>query len=159
MKKILFVCLGNICRSPTAEGVMLKLVHDSGLTKYFYIDSAGTGAWHVGQPPDPRTRRHALSRGYNLEDLRARQLKAQDLEEFDYIIAMDDQNIANIEAMAIDLKTPWRHKLQKLTNYNQKFKYDVVPDPYHEGAEGFELVLDLVEHCCHNLLQELSRDQ
>lgn len=144
MKKILFVCLGNICRSPGAEAVMKAYVKEKGLEKEFFIDSAGTYGGHSGALPDARMRCHAARRGYTL-DSRARQFYATaDFAEFDMVIGMDNQNIADLQRMAINEEE--REKIYKMTDFCRKYEhYKEVPDPYYSGAEGFELVLDLLE--------------
>lgn len=151
--KILFVCLGNICRSPAAQGVMQRLVDERGLTDRFEIDSAGTYAGHSGELPDRRMRVHASRRGYNLTH-RARRITVDDFERFDMIVAMDDANRDDLRRMARTLD-----EARKVTMIGPKIRfnrhYDYVPDPYYEGSEGFELVLDLLEDACENLLDEI----
>ena len=152
--KILFVCLGNICRSPAAQGVMQRLVEERGLAQHFAIDSAGTYRGHQGQLPDPRMRRHASRRGYNLTH-RARPIDSEDFEFFDIIVAMDESNRRNLLNLA---RSPRQQdKIVMIGGYIKKLRshYDYVPDPYYEGAEGFELVLDLLEDACTNLLDEI----
>ena len=147
--KILFVCLGNICRSPTAEGVFRKLVADAGLRDRVTIDSAGTGNWHVGELPDPRTREAAARRGIVL-DHHARQLVAADLDRFDLLLAMDGSNLAAIARLARGRTTP-RYAL--LLSFDPDATPDAdVPDPYAGGTDGFELVLDQCERACRGLL-------
>jgi protein-tyrosine phosphatase len=143
-RAILFVCTGNICRSPTAEGVLRHLAKGKGVE--LRIESAGIGDWHVGQPPDERAQHHARSRGYDLSAQRARQVTAQDFEVFDMILAMDRGHLRALQEMA-----PERHHAKiRLFAAGRD-----VPDPYYGGAKGFELVLDLVEAECRRLLQEL----
>lgn len=144
MKKILFVCLGNICRSPGAEGVMKAFVKAQGREAEFYIDSAGTYGGHSGALPDERMRRHAARRGYTL-DSRARGFYATaDFAEFDMVIGMDNQNVADLKRMAVSEEE--RGKIYKMTDFcREHARYSEVPDPYYSGAEGFELVLDLLE--------------
>jgi protein-tyrosine phosphatase len=145
-RSILFVCTGNICRSPTAEGVLRDLSEKAGLE--LHIASAGLGDWHIGQPPDERAQRHARTRGYDLSTQRARQVTARDFEEFDMILAMDRGHLRALQKMA-----PHRHHAKI-----RLFVADSdVPDPYYGGAEGFEAVLDLVEAQCRRLLQELKQ--
>ena len=150
VKKILFVCLGNICRSPGAEGIMTALVKREGRENDFFIDSAGLYSGHAGALPDERMRRHAARRGYQL-DSRARTFyPTADFAEFDLIIGMDDQNIAALKRLAENDEE--RAKIFKMTDFCQKTTpYTVVPDPYYEGAEGFELVLDLLEDAVSGL--------
>lgn len=154
MIKILFVCLGNICRSPAGEGVMQRLVEERGLAHRFEIDSAGTYSGHQGQLPDPRMRRHASRRGYNLTH-RARPITSDDFEYFDIIVAMDESNRRNLMHLAASPEQ--QAKIVMLGNYIVKLRahYDYVPDPYYEGAEGFELALDLLEDACENLLNDI----
>lgn len=152
--KILFVCLGNICRSPAAQAVMQRLVDERGLTERFLIDSAGTSGYHDGDLPDRRMRVHARPRGYELTH-RSRRVEGSDFEEFDLIIAMDAANASDLQRMAA---TPDEaRKIVMMGDYIGQFRnhYDYVPDPYYEGSEGFELVLDLLEEACNNLLDKL----
>ena len=150
---ILFVCLGNICRSPAAQAVMQAMVDERGLSDRFYIDSAGTGGYHIGALPDKRMRVHARPRGYELAHL-ARSVQASDFEDFDLIVGMDAANVDDLRYMAA---TPeQRDKVVMMGNYISQYpNYDHVPDPYYEGSEGFELVLDLLEDSCKNLLNSI----
>lgn len=152
--KILFVCLGNICRSPAAEGVMKAVVDANGDDARFEIDSAGTGNYHIGDLPDRRMRVHAQRRGYNLVH-RCRQVRESDFDDFDLIIAMDESNRRNLQRMA---PTPEaEQKIIMMADFADiATRYDHIPDPYYEGAEGFELVLDLLESACHNLYEILK---
>ncbi len=150
---VLFVCLGNICRSPTAHGVFLHLLNCNGLDQCIRVDSAGTGDWHVGRPPDRRAAQAALNRGYDLRDLRARQVSTADFAEFDYILAMDRNNLQDIQRLC---PVGYRGYLGLLLEYGSKCGQTEVPDPYSGGESGFELVLDLVEDACTGLLRELS---
>ena len=154
MVSVLFVCLGNICRSPTAEGIFLKQVKAKGLEKKIKVDSAGTSDYHSGELPDSRMRTHALARGYDLTS-RARQLVAADLEHFDYILGMDDSNIAHIQAL--DPEEQFQSKIQKITDFALNIKADYVPDPYYGGTAGFERVIDLLEDACAGLLAEIEK--
>ena len=148
---ILFVCLGNICRSPAAQAVMQRLVDERGLTDRFYIDSAGIGAWHIGDLPDKRMRVHARARGYELTH-RARQVRATDFDDFDLIVGMDATNVEDLRYKAATIEQ------QDKGDYIRQFPhYDHVPDPYYEGSEGFELVLDLLEDACDNLLDRIIK--
>ncbi len=150
---ILFVCLGNICRSPAAQAVMQRLVDERGLTDRFYIDSAGIGGWHVGDLPDKRMRVHARLRGYELTH-RARKVQSSDFEDFDLIVGMDAANIDDLCSLAATIEQ--QDKVVMMGDYIRQFpNYDYVPDPYYEGSEGFELVLDLLEDACDNLLNEV----
>ena len=155
--KVLMVCLGNICRSPAAQGVMQRLVDERNLTGLFYVDSAGTYGGHAGDLPDYRMRTHAAKRGYNLTH-RARRVTSADFEEFDYIVAMDDGNRRTLMQMAATVEES--RKIVMMGKYIRRFPhYDYVPDPYYEGAEGFELVLDLLEDACESLLDDILAKQ
>ncbi len=152
-KKIVFVCSGNICRSPSAEEIFKTTVKNKGLEKLFEIESAGTGPWHVGEPADSRMKRHARKRGYNLTGIARQFNPAIDFDQFDHIIAMDDENIRNLRSMARnegDLA-----KISKMTQFSKLYNYKIVPDPYYGGDEGFELVLDLLEDASEGLLEKL----
>ena len=152
---ILFVCLGNICRSPAAQAVMQRLVDERGLTDRFYIDSAGIGAWHIGDLPDKRMRVHARPRGYELTH-RARQVQSGDFEDFDLIVGMDAANVDDLRYLAATIEQ--QDKVVMMGDYIRQFpNYDYVPDPYYEGSEGFELVLDLLEDSCENLLNQIIK--
>lgn len=153
MLNILFVCLGNICRSPTAEGVFRHVLHQAGLAERVFLDSAGTGAWHVGKAPDERTRRAALARGYSLEDLRARQVCVADFQRFDLILAMDHDNLKDLQA----LQPSTSHAELDLYLRRCGLAVQEVPDPYYGGADGFEQVLDLLESAAQELLNEVRR--
>ncbi len=152
--RVLFVCLGNICRSPTAEGVMRKLVLDAGLGERIEVDSAGTGSWHVGEPPDARATRAARHRGIALESV-ARQVGPRDFEEFDLILAMDGENLRNLHRLARDEDA--RAKVRRLREFDPAAGGELdVPDPYYGGAGGFDEVLDLVQAACVALLEQLQ---
>lgn len=151
--KVLFVCLGNICRSPAAQAVMQRLVDERGVAARFVIDSAGTYSGHSGQLPDARMRRHAARRGYDLRH-RARAVTRADMEDFDLIVAMDSGNERDLRRLAATLDE--ERKIELLGRYiSRNPHYDHVPDPYYEGSEGFELALDLLEDACANLLDEI----
>ncbi|PPE69180.1 low molecular weight phosphotyrosine protein phosphatase [Caldimonas thermodepolymerans] len=149
---VLFVCMGNICRSPTAEGVFRRLVEQAGLRSQVLVDSAGTHDYHVGEPPDERAQQHAARRGYDLRGLRARQVCARDFERFDLLLAMDWANLAVLEAAC---PPEHRHKLRRLMEFATRHRHDVVPDPYYGGPQGFETVLDYLEDACAGLLTHL----
>ena len=151
MTSVLFVCLGNICRSPTAHGVFESLVKARGLDHQISIDSCGTGGWHVGESPDKRATAHARKRGYELSHLRARQVQANDFYEFNYILAMDEANLREL-----DLLCPTNAKvLPQLFLSFGDYSETEVPDPYYGGEQGFEHVLDLVESACEGLLEDI----
>lgn len=148
--KILFVCMGNICRSPTAEGVFRHRIAALGLAGKVHIDSAGTHNYHPGSPPDERSQRHAHKRGYDLSALRARQIRDEDFEAFDLILTMDWDNQALTEEMCPE---PHRHKVRRLAEFFHTRQETVVPDPYYGGAKDFELVIDLVEDAVEGLVR------
>lgn len=154
--KILFICLGNICRSPAANAIMQKLVDDAGLTGRFVIDSAGIGPWHVGQLPDARMRQHGARRGYNIDHI-ARQFDAErDFSDFDYIVVMDEENYSNICRQAHS--SAERQKVVRMAKYFVKNKGRAsVPDPYYGGAADFELALNLIEDGCRGILDALAK--
>ena len=145
------VCLGNICRSPTAQGVFEKAIENRGLGDVINVDSAGTGDWHLGQPPDPRSVAAAAARGYDLSTQRARQVTDDDFERFDWILAMDSNNLRDLMKRC---PTTAEHKLQLFLSFAGS-EHESVPDPYYSGDKGFELVLDLVEVASDNLLSHL----
>jgi protein-tyrosine phosphatase len=151
--RILFVCMGNICRSPTAEGVMRRLVDDAGLTDQIEIESAGTGGWHAGEPPDHRATLAAGRRGITLEGA-ARQVTQDDFRRFDLVIALDRANLRELLAIAPDEDAA--EKVRLLREFDPAASGDLdVPDPYYGGDRGFENVLDMVEASCRGLLDEL----
>jgi protein-tyrosine phosphatase len=154
--RILFVCLGNICRSPAAEGVFLHLLAQAGLQDRCVVDSAGTGGWHVGSRPDRRMRAAAERRGIHLPS-RARQIDLADLTSFDRILTMDDDNLSAVEALARELGgRTGLACIEPLTRHSRCFTVSEVPDPYYGGAQGFEHVLDLLEDACAGLLETLD---
>jgi len=155
MIRVLFVCLGNICRSPTAHGVLLKKIQQHGLSGDVEVDSAGTAAYHAGEAPDVRASKAAGQRGYDLSSLRARQAKAEDFDRFDYVLAMDEENLANLNAICPP-QARTRPQLF-LRDFGRQFKESEVPDPYYGGAKGFEHVLDLVEDACDGLLDDIRQ--
>ena len=153
MIKVLFVCLGNICRSPTADGVFTKLLSDNGLSDSISVDSAGTGDWNLGKAPDQRARSAAAKRGYDLSGLRARLVRQQDFDEFDVILAMDDNNFKDLLAMS-----PEHHhgKIGLFLEHAPQCGLKTLPDPYYDGADRFEYVLDLVEAASEGLLKHIK---
>ena len=154
MIKVLFVCMGNICRSPTAHGVFQRLVEQTGMSHEIKTDSAGTHAYHVGHPPDPRAQTVALRRGINLSALRARRVSVSDFEKFDYILAMDQENLS---VLRTSCPPEHSHKLRLFLDFAPELKVNEVPDPYYGGATGFEQVLDLVEIASEGLLRHLRQ--
>ena len=153
---VLFVCLGNICRSPTAHGLFRQLVADQNLSHVIEIESAGTSGWHIDQPPDPRSVSAAKSRGCDISDLRGRKFEPEDYNHYDYILAMDTANLDDL----IDLcPTTYSGKVGLFLDYSSQAEYVEVPDPYHGGAKGFELVLDLIEDGCNGLLNTIRKEK
>lgn len=156
MKKVLFVCMGNICRSPAADGYMQKLVNAENLSAQVYVDSAGTTSFHAGQKADRRMREHAKKRGYELLSISRQFIPSKDFEEFDYIVAMDYQNIQDLQKM--DNLDKYGEKLFLMTEFCTKLDDKIVPDPYYGGEEGFDHVLDIVEDGCEGLLKKIKND-
>lgn len=155
--KILFVCLGNICRSPAAEGVFLDLLQEQGAADRYEVDSAGTRGYHIGELPDRRMRLHARQRGLELTH-HCRKVETEDFERFDLIIGMDASNLTNLRRIAPSVEAA--RKIHGMAEYfSPSARYDHVPDPYYEGAEGFELVLDLLQDGCRNLYNRLESEQ
>ncbi len=150
--KVLFVCLGNICRSPLGEGILKKLVADAGHAENFEIESCGTGSWHVGGLPDPGSIKVAAKHGIDLTEQRARQLAVSDLEKFDYILAMDQHNLKNIQKLG-DV----RGKLQLLREFDPLISKDLnVPDPYGLTGDSFQEVYDIVERSCEVFIKTIG---
>ncbi len=152
MSKVLFVCLGNICRSPTADGIFRNLVMREKLDQKIVVDSAGTGDWHIGKAPDARTVAAARQRGYDLSILRARQVNVNDFAGFDYVLAMDKSNLMDLQRMK---PSTYTGHLGLFLEFGSRSDYREVPDPYYGGNEGFELVLDLVEDAAQGLLNHI----
>lgn len=152
--RVLMVCTGNICRSPTAEVVLRKKLQLAGLSAQVRVDSAGTHDYHVGQPPDSRAQAHALRRGYDLSGLRARVLRSEDFERFDWLLAMDGQHLRALRQQCS--KHSW-HKLQLLTSFANAATGADVPDPYRGDEAAFETVLDLVERAVDGLVRFLDQ--
>lgn len=148
---VLFVCLGNICRSPSAEGVFRKVVEDAGLAGKVRIDSCGTGHWHVGKAPDKRAQAAAAKRGIDISGLKARQIEESDLTEFDYVVVMDRQNLAEVQGIWSDTGGT---RPELFLSYG-KSAHKEVPDPYYGGEQGFETVLDLIQEASEGLLARL----
>ncbi|MBI4291014.1 MAG: low molecular weight phosphotyrosine protein phosphatase [Betaproteobacteria bacterium] len=151
---VLFVCTGNICRSPTAEAIFRKRVAEAGLAERIVIDSAGTHGYHVGEAPDPRTQAAAARRGYDLSELRARKFEREDFFRFDLVLAMDEENYAFLAQLC---QPSHGHKLKMMMDYAERFPERAVPDPYYGGTRGFERVIDMLEDAAQGLLQELLR--
>lgn len=152
---VLFVCTGNICRSPTAEGVMLAKVAARGWTDRVRVDSAGTHGYHIGEPPDTRSQAHAARRGYDLAPLRARQVEKNDFTAFDHILVMDHDNMACLNRIC---PPGMRGKLRMLMQLAPQHDADIVPDPYYGGTAGFEQVLDYIEDACEGLLKTIGHE-
>ncbi len=152
MVRVLFVCLGNICRSPMAEGVFRKLVDDAGFSAEVEVDSAGTHAYHTREPPDPRAREAAARRGVDIRHLRGRQAIAEDFVQFDYVLAMDHENHANLRAIC---PPGQERKLRLFLEFAVNASERAVPDPYFGGASGFDRVLDLIEDAAAGLLADV----
>ena len=155
MIKVLFVCLGNICRSPAAEGGFLHLLEERGLSDQFVVDSAGTGGWHVGNPADRRMQAAANRRGIQLPS-RARQISLDDFSEFDLVLTMDDANLTAVQSLAREAGSNATATVKPMLSYGRRYSEFEVPDPYYGGEAGFEHVLDLLEDACSALLDELS---
>ncbi|MGJ8664003.1 MAG: low molecular weight protein-tyrosine-phosphatase [Marinicella sp.] len=156
MKKILFICMGNICRSPTAEAVFSQWVKGKGMANSYYLDSAGTHSYHVGSQPDKRSMQAAKKRGIDMSHLRARQVCADDFDQFDYLVVMDDDNKCNLESM-FPMKS--QDKVVSMMQFADNHDYDEVPDPYYGEGDGFELVLDLLEQASTGLFEFLTENQ
>ncbi|MGQ9642869.1 MAG: low molecular weight protein-tyrosine-phosphatase [Ignavibacterium sp.] len=155
MIKILFVCMGNICRSPAAEGVMKVLVNQNGMKNKFFIDSAGTIDYHEGEPPDPRMIQAASERGYDLNH-KARQITKADLENFDYIITMDDGIHKSV--LRLDPQKKYHHKIFRMTDFLTTMKANEIPDPYYGTKKDFEYTLDLIEDASKGFLNFVQKD-
>lgn len=151
--RVMMVCLGNICRSPTAEGVLRQLASKRGISDLFDVASAGTsGHWHEGEQADPRTRSHAKQRGYDLDKHRAKGLAVADFASFDFLLAMDKDNLAEMKRKC---PATYAHKLHLLLDFAPAGTGKVVPDPYYDGAEAFELVIDLCEKGCNGFIEHV----
>jgi protein-tyrosine phosphatase len=155
MYRVLFVCTGNICRSPSAEGIFRHMVEEAGLAHLIGADSAGTHGYHVGEPPDARSLAAAKARGYDLSALRARKVGKQDFAEFDLLVAMDRGHQSILTRLA---PGDGAHKVRLMMSFASGTGYDEVPDPYYGGPDGFVRVLDLLEHASRGLLAAVSRN-
>ncbi|RIX49651.1 MAG: low molecular weight phosphotyrosine protein phosphatase [Rhodocyclales bacterium GT-UBC] len=153
--RVLLVCMGNICRSPTAEGVLRLLLRNNNLGDVVEVDSAGTHGYHVGEAPDSRTQRAAALRGYNLSQLRARKVARQDLDYFDIVLAMDKSNLDNLMRMA---SPEQQSRIKLFMSYSKNFDDEEVPDPYYGLGHGFDLVLDMVEDAALGLIEQIKKD-
>jgi len=153
MVRVLFVCSGNICRSPTAEGILRHLVEEAGLAEHVHVESAGTGGWHAGEPPDARSTATPAARGIRLSG-RARQVTEEDLERFDYVVAMDRSHLSHLLRMADGVA-----ELERRVRLARAFDGtdDDVPDPYYGGGDGFDRVFDVCEAACRGLLEEIRK--
>ena len=157
MQRVLFVCLGNICRSPTAEAVFRARAEERGMLDGLHIDSAGTGSWHVGKAPDRRTLAAAVRRGYQMDELRARQVQRDDFNRFDFILAMDHANLSDLMRLR---PRDFAGHLGLFLEFHPETPNGLdVPDPYYGGGKGFERVLDLVECACDGLLDHLRLER
>ncbi len=152
--KVLFVCMGNICRSPTAEAVFRARVQEAGLSGQIRIDSAGTHDYHIGEPPDVRTQRAAAKRGYDMSALRGRQVERADFGRFDYVLAMDTANLSILKGLR---PNDAEAHLGLFLDFAERHVEREVPDPYYGGADGFERVLDMVEDAAHGLLKHIRQ--
>ncbi len=154
MVKVLFVCLGNICRSPTAEGVFRQLVQKQNLADRIFIDSAGTHAYHIGEPPDARAQTAAGRRGVDISGLRGRQALARDIEEFHYVLAMDRENLAHLLSIC---PAGFERKIKLFLEFAPHRREKEVPDPYFGGPSGFDRVLDMIEEAAAGLLEDIRK--
>ena len=152
--KVLFVCMGNICRSPTAQGVFETLVAEASLAEHIFVDSAGTHAYHIGEPPDARASEAALRRGVDLSPQKARRVSPEDFVEFDYVLAMDRGNYEDLSTQCEPSQLP---KLRMFLEFAPDLGVHEVPDPYYGGITGFERVLDLIEEAARGLLAEIRQ--
>ena len=152
-RSVLFVCMGNICRSPTAQGVFDALLAQSPMAGEVHVDSAGTHAYHVGEPPDARSQAAAAKRGFDLSAQRARKVMVEDFARFDYVLAMDGDNLAALKRLC---PAQYRDRVQRFMEYAKRPDVRDVPDPYYGGVDGFERVLDLVEEASRGLLDALA---
>ena len=155
MVKVLFVCLGNICRSPTAEGIFRKHIQINDLEDKIKIDSVGTGSWHVGNPPDTRSQKFAAQRGYDISNQRSRLINNLDVIESDYLLAMDTDNILTLQEL---IPEEMQNKLFRFLEFAPHLNQLDIPDPYYSGPDGFDLVLDLIEDASEELLMHIKNN-
>jgi protein-tyrosine phosphatase len=148
--------MGNICRSPAAEGIAKSIINKNGLANLIEIDSAGTIDYHTGEPPDPRMIAHSAKRGYNLNSLARHFNPDKDFEYFDYIVTMDDENYKNI--ISLDTENKFRNKVFKMTSFGNNRDFKEVPDPYYSGSKGFEIVLDILENSINDFVNKIDDD-
>lgn len=153
IRKILFVCMGNICRSPSAEAVFKQQLKLQGLTDQYLVESAGTHSYHIGNPPDKRSIQAALKRGMDMRNYQARKVSFEDFERFDFLIAMDDSNYRDLQKMTSEHH---HNKILKMMGFSNSNSYQQVPDPYYGQSDGFELVLDLLEDASEGLLRRIG---
>ena len=154
--RVMFVCLGNICRSPTAHGVFRRMVEEAGLADRIEIASSGTGDWHIGKAPDRRAASAALARDIDIDDLRAQQVTASDLQDFDYVLAMDADNLASLQNLAQAAPNA-RAQVALFMSFSSDYLDQSVPDPYFGGEQGFEIVLDMIEDASKGLLSDIQK--
>lgn len=154
MTKVLFICMGNICRSPSAEGVFRHLINDAGLSRLIGVDSAGTHDYHVGEAPDARAQAAARKRGYDISHQRARQVTSQDFQDYDLVLAMDWENLTALKQVC---PRAYQHKLRLLMSFANEHEEATVPDPYYGGPEGFGKTLDYIEDACQGMLDFLRK--
>ena len=154
MVRVLFICMGNICRSPTAQGVFARLLKQEGLERLIKVDSAGTHAYHIGEPPDVRAQQSAGKRGVDISGQRARRVEKDDFERFDYLLVMDRDNYSRLETLC---EEPNRSKLRLFMEFAPHLHEEEVPDPYYGGANGFERVLDMIEAASQGLLEDIRQ--
>jgi len=155
MTKVLFVCMGNICRSPMAEGMFRKAIQEAGLDRHVTADSAGTHAYHVGAPPDPRAQQAVSQRGADISRLRGRKVSETDFEAFDYILVMDGDNYSKLIRLAPERH---HHKIRRLLSFSRKYPNLDVVDPYYGGSQGFEENLDMIEDAVKGLIRDITGD-
>jgi protein-tyrosine phosphatase len=155
MTKVLFVCMGNICRSPMAEGMFRKAIRDAGLDRHVEADSAGTHAYHVGSAPDPRAQQAVGRRGADISQLRGRKVSETDFEDFDYILVMDGDNYSKLVQLA---PSRHHHKIRRLLSFSRKYPNLDVVDPYYGGTQGFEENLDMIEDAVKGLIRDITGD-